>query len=103
MQGLAIISLRGSAAIIEQHALLAAGRLQRQVAGAVRSARRDRAQQLKVLLVQRGFAAGRHGHRAKRDGEAGLLGVRAGEGIAVGLAAQRAANATSLALRCGAA
>ena len=74
----------------EGHALLAAGRLQRQTAGAVRAAGHDRPQQLEVLLVQRVVAAGCHGHRAQSDGETALLRIRPGEGVAVGLAAQRA-------------
>ena len=43
---------RRGTAVHELYALFAAGRLQRQVAGSDRAARRDRSQQLKVLSVK---------------------------------------------------
>ncbi len=68
-----ICVLRRCAAVLEQHALGAAGCFQRQPAGAIWPAGGNLAQQLQILLIQRGIATSGHRHCAKRDGEAALL------------------------------
>ena len=75
------------AAVLEQHALCATGRFQRQIARAIRPARGHAAQQLEVDRIERRLAAVRHRGGAQLDGEAALLRIGAAEDVAVGSAA----------------
>jgi hypothetical protein len=54
------LRLRRWAAILEEHSLFAARRFQGETADAIRPSRRDTAQQLQVLRIERGIAAIHH-------------------------------------------